>query len=85
MRYLNTRLILVAGGNGDKRGELRAALELEGHAVAEAATAPDTIRKACAEPHDLLVLESVVGSGERERDRVGIFPGGFFQARDRGN
>ncbi len=80
MRYMNTRRILVASGNGDKRSELRTALELEGHDVAEAATAPDTIRKACAEPHDLLVLESVVdGMGAyalcraiREKSKLGI-------------
>ena len=52
--------ILVASGNEDKRGELRAALELKGHGVTEAATAAQTVQKACAEMHDVLVMDSVV-------------------------
>jgi DNA-binding response OmpR family regulator len=57
---MNTCRALVASSSADKRGELRAALELEGHAVAEAATAEQTIDKACAGPHDVLVMHSVV-------------------------
>jgi two-component system KDP operon response regulator KdpE len=58
---MNTCRILVASSRAEKRGELRAALELEGHDVAEAATAAETAERACAESHDVLVMESVVG------------------------
>ena len=57
---MNTCRILVASSNAGMRGELRAALVLEGHHVAEASTAAQTIREACAEPHDVLVMDSVV-------------------------
>lgn len=57
---MNTCRILVASSKADRRGELRAALELEGYDVAEAPTAAQTIQKACAEPHDVLVMDSVV-------------------------
>jgi len=57
---MNTGRILIASSNADERGELRAALELEGHDVAEAAAATETIQKACTGPHDVLVMDSVV-------------------------
>src|SRR5450755_3040034 len=55
-----TSRILVASSDAVKRIELRAGLELEGHNVAEALTAAQTMHMACAEPHDVLVMESVV-------------------------
>jgi two-component system KDP operon response regulator KdpE len=57
---MNTCRILVASSNADKRGELLAALELEGHDVTEAVTAAQTIQKACNESHDVLVMDSVI-------------------------
>jgi two-component system KDP operon response regulator KdpE len=52
--------ILIASSSADRRRELRAALELEGHHTTEAATAAQTVHKACAEPYDVLVMESIV-------------------------
>jgi two-component system KDP operon response regulator KdpE len=57
---MNTCRILVASSDADKRGVLRVALELEGHDVAEAATAEEAILRACSEPHDVLVMDSLV-------------------------
>ena len=57
---MNTCRVLVASSHAGKRRELRAALELEGHDVAEAATADQIIQEACAEPHEMLVMDSVV-------------------------
>jgi two-component system KDP operon response regulator KdpE len=63
--------IVVASSDADRRGELRTALELEGHSLAEAATATQTIQKACSEPHDVLVMDSVVdGIGAYELCRT---------------
>ena len=52
--------ILVASSDAVKRAELRAALELEGYGVAEAATASQTVHKACVETHDVLVMDSIM-------------------------
>ena len=57
---MNSCLMLVASSHAGKRRELRAALELEGHRVAEAATADQTIQKACDGPHEMLVMDWVV-------------------------
>jgi two-component system KDP operon response regulator KdpE len=57
---MNTCRILAASSNADRLGDLRAALELEGHHVAGAVTAEETIQRACSEPHDVLVMDSVV-------------------------
>ncbi|HXP89013.1 MAG TPA: response regulator transcription factor [Bryobacteraceae bacterium] len=68
---MNTCRIVVASSDADGRGELRAALELEGHRLAEAATAIQTIQKACNEPHDVLVMDSIVeGIGAYELCRA---------------
>ncbi len=53
--------ILVASSNAEQRVELRAAMEFEGHDVAEAATAAEVLQRACDEPCDLLVMESAIG------------------------
>lgn len=57
---MNACRTLVASTNAAKRTELRAALELDGYDVAEAATAAETVQKACTESHDALVMDSVV-------------------------
>jgi len=50
--------IVVASGDIQRRRELRAALEFEGHRVAEAETAHDTLQETCSEAHDVLLLDS---------------------------
>jgi two-component system KDP operon response regulator KdpE len=55
---MNTSRILVASSNSDRRGELRAALEFEGHDVSEAATGAETIEEASSGRHDALVLDT---------------------------
>jgi two-component system KDP operon response regulator KdpE len=57
---MNVCSIVVASSDAERRGEVRSALELEGHEVAEAWTAPQTIRHACTGPRHLLVMDSAV-------------------------
>lgn len=57
---MNAFRILVASSNAEQRGDLRAAMEFEGYEVVEAATATQAVQKACAEDHDVLVMDSVV-------------------------
>ena len=57
---MRTWRTVVASSNADRRGELRASLELERHCVVEVTTAAKTIQTSCAESYDLLVMNSVV-------------------------
>lgn len=52
--------IVVASGDIQRRKELRAALEFEGHRVAEAETAHETLQETCSEAHDVLLLDSEI-------------------------
>jgi two-component system, OmpR family, KDP operon response regulator KdpE len=54
------RRIFVASGNADRRRGLRFALELEGHCVAEADTASETIMEACSGRHDVLMADALL-------------------------
>jgi two-component system KDP operon response regulator KdpE len=60
MEHMTPSRILVASGDADQRRQLRAALEFEGYSVAEAATAAQTIQRACGGLHHVLVMDSVV-------------------------
>ncbi len=53
--------ILVASVAAEKRLELRAALEFQGHDVSEAATADEIVQEACCGMYDVLVLDSSSG------------------------
>jgi two-component system KDP operon response regulator KdpE len=57
---MNVCSIVVASSDAERRNEVRIALEFEGHEVAEAWTAGQTIRHACSGPRDLLVMDSAV-------------------------
>jgi len=50
--------IIVAGGDAEERKELRLVLEFEGHQVAEAETADQTLQETCCGRHHLLILAS---------------------------
>ena len=50
--------ILVAGRTAEGREELRIALELEGHQIAEAETAEQTLKETCSRRHHLFILSS---------------------------
>jgi two-component system, OmpR family, KDP operon response regulator KdpE len=52
--------IIVASSVPERREELRRALEADGHDVTETLTASETIREACSDVHDLLLMDSVV-------------------------
>jgi two-component system, OmpR family, KDP operon response regulator KdpE len=52
--------IVVASGDIQRRKELRAALEFEGHQVAEAETAHATLHETCSKAHDVLLLDSEI-------------------------
>src|ERR1700722_17241190 len=77
---MKTGRILVASRGAEMRGELRTALEFEGHLVAEAETASQTIEETSSGLHDVLLLDSAldgVGSFElcraiRPRSDLGI-------------
>jgi two-component system KDP operon response regulator KdpE len=55
--------ILIASGNANQRGDLREAMEFEGHNVAEAATAGQAVQCICTGHHHALVMDSMVGIG----------------------
>ncbi|MGA2882049.1 MAG: response regulator transcription factor [Bryobacteraceae bacterium] len=61
---MNTGRILVASSGGEIRKELRSALEFEGHLVAEAETARQTIEETSSGLHDVLILDSVLDGVE---------------------
>jgi two-component system, OmpR family, KDP operon response regulator KdpE len=70
-RELNTGRILVASPDAEKRGELRTALEFEGHEVSEAETAEEIVQAACGGLHDAVLLESWIdGIGPSELCRA---------------
>lgn len=50
--------IIVASEGAQEREELRAALELEGHVVAEVETADQTLQETCSGMHHVLILDS---------------------------
>jgi two-component system KDP operon response regulator KdpE len=50
--------IIVAGGGAEERAELRNALEFEGHQVAVAETAQQTLLESCSGSHHALILAS---------------------------
>jgi len=64
---MKSHRILVASGNAEERAELRAAMEFEGYDVAEAGTPGEVFQRACDEPCDLLVMESVIGGMSADR------------------
>jgi two-component system KDP operon response regulator KdpE len=53
-----TGRIIVASNCAQERKEMRIALEFEGHQVAEAETADQTLQEACSRLHDVLILDS---------------------------
>lgn len=55
---MNTGRILVASGKADQRGELRMALEMEGHQVAETGSVDETTLGTCSGLHDVLIADS---------------------------
>jgi two-component system KDP operon response regulator KdpE len=55
---MTTGRILVASSQAEERRELQAALEFEGHQVAEVETAHETISEAGSGRHDVLLLDS---------------------------
>jgi two-component system KDP operon response regulator KdpE len=57
---MKTGRILVASGGAQMRGELRTALEFEGHAVVEVETASETIEETSSGLHDVLILDSAL-------------------------
>jgi two-component system KDP operon response regulator KdpE len=63
--FIRTGWILVAGGSARQRAQLRMALEFEGHQVAEAETADQTLEETCSGLHQALIL----CSGFEEMDR----------------
>jgi len=50
--------IIVSHRDPQERKELRVALEVEGHQVAEAETADQTLQETCSGPHHVLILDS---------------------------
>jgi two-component system KDP operon response regulator KdpE len=60
---MNTCRILVASTNADKRGELRAALESEGHHVDEAESFDQITQRTCSGLHDVLIVDAGMGGG----------------------
>lgn len=68
---MKTGRILVASGGVEMRRELRTALEFEGHLVAEAETASQTIEETSSGLHDVLLLDSALdGAGPYELCRA---------------
>jgi len=68
---MKTGRILVASSGVEMRRELRTGLEFEGHLVAEAETASQTIEEASSGLHDVLLLDSVLdGAGSYELCRA---------------
>jgi DNA-binding response OmpR family regulator len=63
---MKTGRVLVASSGVEMRGELRIALEFEGHLVVEAETAGQTIDETSSGVHDVLILDS-------ELDRMGPY------------
>jgi DNA-binding response OmpR family regulator len=63
---MKTGRVLVASSGVEMRGELRIALEFEGHLVVEAETAGQTIDETSSGVHDALILDS-------ELDRMGPY------------
>ena len=59
-----TGRILVSSSGAEIRRELRTALELEGHLVAEVETAGRTIEETSSGAHDVLILDSVLDGME---------------------
>jgi two-component system KDP operon response regulator KdpE len=55
---MKTGRVLVASSGVEMRTELRTALELEGHLVAEVETAAQAIEKTCSGLYDVLILDS---------------------------
>ncbi len=52
--------IVVASCDVQRRKEIRAALEFEGHRVAEGETARQTLQETCSGAHDVLLLDSEI-------------------------
>ena len=50
--------IIVASGNALQRTQLQAVLEFQGHQVAEAETAEQTLQQTCSGSHHVLILDS---------------------------
>jgi len=68
---MKTGRILVASSGVQMRGELRTALEFEGHLVVEAETASQTIEETSSGLHDVLILDSALdGAGPYELCRA---------------
>jgi DNA-binding response OmpR family regulator len=68
---MKTGRILVASSGVEMRGELRTALEFEGHLVVEAETASQTIEETSSGLHDVLILDSALdGVGPYELCRA---------------
>jgi two-component system KDP operon response regulator KdpE len=55
---MNTGRIVVASSRADKRSELRTALGIEGHRVAETASLEETTRRISSGSYDLLIADS---------------------------
>jgi two-component system KDP operon response regulator KdpE len=68
---MKTGRILVASSGVDLRGELRTALEFEGHSVSEAETASQTFEETSSGLYDVLILDSALdGVGPYELCRA---------------
>src|SRR5271166_4882248 len=68
---MKTGRILVASSGVQMRGELRSALEFEGHLVSETETASQTIEETSSGLHDVLILGTALdGVGPYELCRA---------------
>ncbi len=64
---MNANRILVASTAALRRLQIKAGLEFEGYEVSETETAVETIQRACFEPHDLLIMDSILDGIDAHR------------------
>jgi two-component system KDP operon response regulator KdpE len=83
---VNANRIVVASSAAARRLDVKAALDFECYEISETETAGDTIQKACFEPSELLIMDSVVGGIDahllcrtiRPQSKLGIIVLGHF-------
>jgi len=64
---VNANRILVASSAAARRLDVRAALDFEFHEISETETAAEAIQRASFEPHDLLIMDSIVDGIDAHR------------------
>src|SRR5579863_4684131 len=86
---MKTDHILLASSNADMRRDVRTALELEGHQIAEETDSPAIVNSIVSGPHNLLIIDSTLEEADvltlcrtiRSKSDVGII---LLSGDDRG-